>query len=276
MNNATRPHAEAKSAPQSRPPRRDLLVPMLEGTRRAFVPIRRGFIQKPRGTTGSRGSSLALLARDSFALDAYLLLHALASSSETHVAAYPAATWVQLVRLDETASFEAGKSRWSKVVTKLASLHLIERERKGNEMQYKLLDEAGTGEEYTRPKKAGDGHWLRLPYSYWLDEYDALLSHPEKLMLVIALDQRDDFLLPFNQAANWYGVSESTARRGLRGLEDRELLTKTSSFIPSPRSPNGWAEEFRYTLQGPFSKEAVEEAQAASRKKVRFTEAVAS
>ena len=46
-------------------------------------------------------------------------------------------------------------------------------------------------------------------------------------MLVIALDQQDGFPLPFNQAANWYGVSESTARRGLRGLEARDLLSKT-------------------------------------------------
>lgn len=243
---------------------------MLEGTKRAFVPIRRTFIQKPPGTTGSRGALLALLSRDSFALDAYLLIHALASSSEPHVAAYPAATWVQLVRLDEAATFEAGKSRWSKIVTKLTSLQLIERQRKGNEMAYRLLDEAGTGDEYARPKNAKDGHWLRLPYSYWLDDFDKKLAHPEKLMLLIALDQTDSFVLPFNQAANWYGVSESTARRGLRGLEDKDLLTKTSSFVPSPRSPNGWAEEFRYTLLGPFSKKAVAEAQAASRKKVRF------
>lgn len=273
MNKATRLDVGVEAAPTSRPPRRELLFPMLEGTKRAFVPIRRGFIQKPRGTEGSRGASLALLSRDSYALDAYLLIHALASSSEPYIAAYPAATWVQLVRLDEAATFEAGKSRWSKVVTKLVSLHLIERERKGNEMQYRLLHEAGTGNEYTRPKRAGDGHWLRLPYSYWLNDFDATLTHPEKLMLLIALDQADDFALPFNQSANWYGVSESTARRGLRGLEGRDLLTKTSSFVPSPHSPSGWAEEFRYTLQGPFSKQAVEEAQAASRKKIRFTEA---
>lgn len=258
-----------KAAPPDRPPRRDLLLPMLEGTKRAFVPIRRDFIQMPPGTEGSRGSSLALLARDSFALDAYLLIHALASSSEPHVAAYPAATWVQLVRLDESATFEAGKSRWSKVVTKLVSLRLIERERKGNEMQYRLLHESGTGDVYARPKNVGDGHWFRLPYAYWREDFDATLNHPEKLMLLIALDQTVDFALPLNQAANWYGISESTARRGLRGLEDAGLLTKTSSFVASPRSPNGWAEEFRYTLLGSFSKQAVDEAQAASRRKAR-------
>lgn len=273
MRKATHNHSRAVSAPTGRPPRRDLLIPTLEGTKRAFVPVRRIFIQKPADIKGTRGSSLALLARTSFALDAYLLIHAIASSSEPYIAAYPAATWVQLTRLDETATFEAGKSRWSKIVTKLCALRLIERERKGNRMQYRLLHEAGTGDAYTRPKKAADGQWLRLPYSYWLDDFDRKLDHPEKLMLLIALDQPEEFKLPLNQSANWYGVSESTARRGLRGLEARGLLRKTRCFIPSPRSPSGWAEEFRCTLQGPFSKDAVAVAQEVTRGRVRFGEA---
>lgn len=263
----TRATERASASPVGRPPRRDLLIPMLEGTKRAFVPVRRNFIQKPRGASGSRGAALASLSRDGSALDVYLLLHALASSSEPYVAAYPAATWVQLARLDEAASFGAAKSRWSKVVSKLASMNLIERERKGNEMQYRLLNESGDGKPYVRPKKAEDGHWLRLPYTYWTEEYDATLTHPEKLMLVICLDQTDDFVLPFNQTAKWYGISEATARRGLRGLESRGLLTKTSTFVASPKSPSGWVEQFRYTRAGAFSKAVVDQAQAASRSK---------
>lgn len=242
---------------------------MLQGTNRGFVPIRRSFLQLPPDTKGPRGATLARLARDSSALDAYLLIHALASSSEPHLAHYPAATWVQLARLDEAATFAAAKSRWSKVVGKLQKLGLIERERKGNDMQYRLMDEAGDGTEYTRPKKTAHGNWFRLPYSYWLGGYDTALSHPEKLMLLIALDQKKEFSLPFNQSANWYGVSESTAHRGLRGLEERELLSSTSTFVASPRSPNGWAEQFRYTLLGSFSHGEVEKA-ASSRGKVLF------
>lgn len=273
METATHPMPGAPLAPSGRPPRRDLLIPMLEGTRRTFVPVRRTFVQKPKGTKGPRGSMLALLTRDGSTLDAYLLIHALASSSEPHHAGYPAATWAQLARLDEAATFDAAKSRWSKIVTKLTDLNLIARERKANEMQYLLLDESGNGQPYIRPKGAADGHWLRLPYGYWIDEYDAALSHAEKLMLLIALDQPVQFALPFNQAANWYGISESTARRGLRGLEDRGLLVKTSSFVASPKSPTGWAEEFRYELQAPFSRASIDGVQAASRAKVRFTEA---
>lgn len=279
MNKATRASAGAPPAVAGRPPRRELLLPMLEGTKRSIVPIRREFIQKPRGTSGSRGSILSQLARDESALDAYLLLHALASSSEPYSAEYPAPTWTQLARLDEAATFDAARSRWSKVVSKLVALNVIERKRKGNTMDYRLLHESGSGEPYTRPKGTADGHWLRLPHSYWLDDYDAALTQPEKLMLLIALDLGDGFVLPFNQSAAWYGVSEATARRGLRGLEERGLLSKTSSRVVSPRSPTGWMEEFRYTREGAFSASAVEAAAKASRRgkgKVGFSEEDAS
>lgn len=134
MTSPTRPHFGALSAPTGRPPRSQLLIPMLEGTNRGFVPIRRSFLQLPPGTDGSRGAALARLARDGSALDAYLLIHALASSSEPYLAGYPAATWVQLTRLDEAATFNAAKSRWSKIVGKLNKVGLIERERRGNDM----------------------------------------------------------------------------------------------------------------------------------------------
>ncbi len=271
MTTANRPTFGATAAPSERPPRVDLLTPMLKGTHRGAVPVRRAFLQKPPGTKGPRDAAMARLARDSSALDAYLLIHALASSSEPYVAHYPAATWTQLARLDEAATFDAAKSRWSKVVSKLVTLKLVERERKGNDVQYRLLHEAADGAEYTRPRKGADGHWLRLPYSYWLDGFDASLSHPEKLMLLIALDQQENFVLPLNQSSKWYGLSEATARRGLRGLEDKELLRAWSSFVPSPRSPTGWMQEFTYTLLGPFSLAAVEKA-AATRGRVFFTD----
>lgn len=259
MNKVIQPGDGATTTPTGRPPREDLLLPILEGTKRTFVPVRRAFIQKPRGTQGSRGASLARLARDGFTLDAYLLIHALASSSEPYVAAYPAATWVQLACLDESASFEAAKSRWSKLVTRLSTLQLVERDtqRNGRLMQYKLLHESGDGSAYTRPKNTSDGNWFRLPHTYWTEGFDKSLTHPQKLMLLVALDQPDEFKLPLNQSARWYGVSESTARRGLRGLEDLSLLRKTENFVPSHKSPTGWMEEFRYTLQGPFAKSTI-------------------
>jgi hypothetical protein len=257
MTSTTRPSFGATLAPIERPSREAFLEQMLTGTKRGFVPIRSTFLQMPRGTKGNRGTQLAKLAANPSALDAYLLLHALASSSEPYQADYPVATWVDLLRLEEAATGAAAKSRWSKVVSKLTSLNLIERQRVGNSMQYLLLDESGSKSAYTRPRKATDGYYFKLPYSYWADGYDVSLEQSEKLMLLIGLDQQDAFPLPFNQVQQWYGVSESTARRGLRGLEARDLLMSTSMHELSAKSPTGWVESIRYTMRGPFSRKAI-------------------
>lgn len=270
MTSTTEPTFGAAPAPSGRPPREVFLEQMLTGTKRGFVPIRRTFLQKPPGTKGTRGAQLAELTANQSALDAYLLLHALASSSEPYQAEYPVATWVQLLRLDEAATTPAANSRWSKVVTKLTDLHLVDRTRSGNHMQYLLLDESGDTSPYVRPRTAAQGHYFKLPYSYWAAGYDVTLSLPEKLMLLIGLDQRDGFKLPFNQAKAWYGVSENTARRGLRGLADHGLVTAESTYEPSAKSPNGWAEIIRYTMTGPFSRRAIAKA-VKSRGKTVFT-----
>jgi hypothetical protein len=254
MTSTTRPSFGATPAPTERPPREALLEQMLTGTKRGFVPIRRTFLQKPRGTKGSRGAQLAKLAANPSALDAYLLLHALGSSSEPYQADYPVATWVDLLRLEDAATGATAKSRWSKVISKLTSLDLIERRRVGNSMQYLLLDESGNKSAYTRPQKAADGNYFKLPYSYWANGYDVSLDQPARLMLLIGLDQQDGFPLPLNQVRQWYGVSESTAHRGLDGLKARDLLVSTSTYVPSAKSPTGWAESIRYTMTGPFSR----------------------
>ena len=197
-------------APVARPRRCDLLASVLGGTRRSFVPVRRIFLQLPEKSGKSRGSVLASLTRPSSALDSYLLIHALASSSEPHVADYPAATWAQVARLDESASFESAKSHWSKVVAKLSALRLIESERKGNRVRYRLLNELVVVKRI-HGQNSADGRWFRLPYSYWLEEFDKKLEHSEKLMLLISLSLPEVFSLPINQVFNWYGISEATA-----------------------------------------------------------------
>lgn len=113
---------------------------------------------------------------------------------------------------------------------------------RGNSMQYLLLNESGSKAAYTRPRKAADGNYFKLPYSYWADGYDVSLDQSERLMLLIGLDQQDGFALPLNQVRRWYGVSEGTARRGLRGLEARSLLMSTSMHVPSAMSPTGLVE----------------------------------
>lgn len=253
----------------ARPDRLALLGQMLQATNRRTVPIRRAFLQTPKpAANGARNGPLSRLVRDPAALDAYLMIHAMASASEPYDTWYPVPTWAQVCGLTEYAELPAARSRWAKLVTRLEKERLICRDRSGNRMAYLLRHESGSGEPYTRPKAADHGHWFSVPHVYWLGSFDRELTTPEKVMLLISLDQQDDFRLPADRAPAWYGISESTARRGFHGLVDRGILTVRSANEPEAKSPTGWKETLYYTTTGDWSHETRK--QLNSRKTVAF------
>lgn len=246
-----------RPAPSAPPLRELLLRDMLAQTGRLGVPVRRRFLQTitPNKDGLSAGPlSKMLRARDSSTLDAFLLIHAMASSSEPYDAFYFSNAWVRLMRFDVGAEPSAASSRWAKTVTRLEKLNLVKRDRHGNNMHYLLLDESGHGSEYSRPTKLAHGRWFSLPHAYWLDGYDGTLSTAEKVMLLIALDQPDGFNLPYERAPQWYGLSASTAKRGLTGLAGRGIISVDSNWVVSGKSPTGWIEVRRYTTLGIWSK----------------------
>jgi len=248
--------ASPDAAALPRPERVELLNLMLEKTARGGVPIRRAFLQTAKPHAGTRASALAELVRtrDESALDAYLLIHAMASSSDPYRTWFPAATWARVTSLDAFAGEEAAKARWSKVVSKLVKLGLVKRERSGNKMNYWLLHENGTGEDYKRPTALAHGSWFSIPHHYWTAGHDQLLTLPEKAMLLIALDQPDASRLPYDQMPAWYGLSPSTAERGLTGLLGRlDYIDMSSEWKVEPKSATGWTEIRRYTTIGHWS-----------------------
>lgn len=253
------------------PPSRELLLrDMLAQTGRLGVPIRRRFLQTltPNQNGLSAGPmSKMLRARDSSTLDAFLLIHAMASSSEPYDAFYFSNTWVRLMRFDQGAEASAASSRWAKTITRLEKMNLVKRDRHGNNMHYLLLDEAGDAAPYSRPTKLSHGRWFSIPHAYWLDGYDHSLSTPEKVMLLIALDQPDGFNLPYERAAQWYGLSASTAKRGLTGLVSRGILSAESTWVVSGKSATGWIEVRRYTTVGIWSKPSRDQAMKTRPKK---------
>jgi len=244
--------------PPARPNRRALVEQMLSASGRSGVPVRREFLQrgpKDFGTDGTRAAALREFARDAVTLDCYLWITAMASASEPYVAWYPAATWAQVSGLAEHATIDAARARWAKAVTKLERLQLVKRERGAkNKMIYRLLREDGSGEPYTRPLKGSvDGHWFSIPHVYWREGFDLSLSGPEKLMLLIALDQKDAFRIPPDRVPSWYGLSESTAKRGYSGLLQRGILSREDRWASDPRSPTGWRQDVFFTTEGPWS-----------------------
>lgn len=242
------------AAPSSNPQKLDLLATMLEASGRGAVPIRRAFLQTAKpGEDGTRRGPLASLINDTATLNTYLLIHALASSSEPFDARYQASAWAIVAGLTRYAEMGAAKSRWSRSVTKLVKLGLIKRDGSGRQVRYVLLHESGDETPYTRPKKLEDGHWFSLPHAYWLDGWEERLSGAEKVMLLIALDSKPGFELPYNRAPSWYGISESTAKRGLSGLVAEEILLADRTWVPDANSKTLWRTVTRYTAAGIWS-----------------------
>ena len=260
--------------PKGLPAREEYVTDMLSKTRRPGVPIRRSFVQvpKPGRPDGSRDALLSKLvkSRSDNYLDAYLLIHALASSSEPFEVWYPSQSWVRALGLDDTVgtggagSVEAARTQWSKIVRKLVDLKLIKRRRAAaNKMNYVLLDESGNEADYERPRDRGDGGWFTIPHIYWTGDFYRTLGLPAKAMLLIALSSPDTFQLPLARVSDWYGISESTARRGFTELEQAGILVWDQDWKADTRSPTVWVEVRNYRLLSPWTRQERSEAMLA-------------
>lgn len=247
------PHA-APSLPPTPPPREQILRDLLHQSGRGIVPIRKTFVQIGRGSSTRPGPLANLVRRhDMRGLDAYLLVHALASGGD-HSCEYPASVWSRALGFNESATGAAALGAVSKVMQRLDKEHnLIRRSRRRRRSVITLLEEDGSREEYRHPHKLGQ-QWLRLPHAYWLDGHHDRMSLPAKAILLIALSLNDGFILPVEKAPQWYGISADTATRGLLELRDAELLDMEVGWDVSYRYPTFYVEKRKYTLIGAFSK----------------------
>lgn len=212
------------------------------------VPVRRAFVQRGTQTKPAPGL-LAQLVRngDQRGLDLYLLLKAVASA-EPFNSHRGAAVWARaLHHTGKTASTQT----ISKIWRRLDDLGLVERSKHGRVADVTLLREDGSGVPYTHPGVQKEPY-LQVPVSYWLsgEKWCSTLSLPAKAMLLVALSLEPGFVLPTEQAPNWYGISPDTAQRGLRELLDREALEQTKQQKSAPLAPLGYTEDRRFTLVG--------------------------
>lgn len=226
------------------------------------VPIRKTFLQQGTGQVRTPGPLAKLCTNhDDRALDLYLLVLAIATSSEPYTASLPAATWARMLGLSDS---DNAKQAVSKTLRRLVDHKLIARDgREGRQARFVLLNEAGDGSTYTRPTTAAD-RWLPLPYSYWSGGWHRTLSLPGKVALLIALSLNDGFPLPGERGPAWYGISADTVQRGLAELVDRSLLEVDSQLRLEPLSATGYTEERHYTLIGPFGGDVVKRAKKAA------------
>jgi hypothetical protein len=73
--------------------------------------------------------------------------------------------------------------------------------------------------------------------------------------------------LTYERFSDWYGISKSTAKRGLTGLIGHGILEVRDHFHLSGWSSTGWMEIRSYTTQGIWSKAARDVAMKTKAKK---------
>jgi hypothetical protein len=240
--------------------RHERLEVLLAETKRTTVSIRKTFVRTKQGADYKPGPLISFLtAHDERGLDAYLLAHAMASSSLTPPwdCTMKSDVWVSALGLEDNAEPASAKTAVSKIMGRLEDRFLITRERANRISRVTLLKEDGSREPYERPDKTKrEDWWLQLPYAYWLERHYESLSLTAKVMLIIALDRPDRFSLPYEKAPKWYGVSSDSAETGLRALRDAGVIDVEKTWVKAGKSPTGWAERPLYSLQGSFSEAA--------------------
>ncbi len=278
MNTAT--PASPGTATHSGPPAplsgHDTIEGLLKESRRQGVPIRKTFVQIGKGKSTTAGPLAGFLTRrDGRGLDAYLLLHALASADPWDCT-LPSGFWVRALNLMSSAGdLDAARGTISKIMKRLEEQGLVRRGRVKRMAAITLLKEDGSGDDYQHPFDTGE-QWLHLPHNYWYDRHYLSLSLRAKVMLLIALERPDGFYLPHEKAPLWYGVSADSAGSGLRELRKVGLLEEDREWVRTERSDTGWTERLTYTLTGPFSNAARQKAKADEKKQATTASALES
>jgi len=177
-------------------------------------------------------------------LDQYLLLVAWASGGDFGVHR-SSMVWARALGFPQD---DSGTQRVSRNWRVLRDLKLVKTAKKGRQVNARLLREDGTGKVYRPPVR----DYLALPFAYWRDGWYIELDLAAKPMLLIALSLPDRFPLPPEHAPAWYGISRSTAERGLRALRRQDILSAVHEPMKSPLAPKGFTLRNVYTLREPF------------------------
>lgn len=246
---------------------------LLATARRLFTPIRAGFVQQPRGAT-TRAATLSKLveAKASRTLDLALLVLALEPVLDG--TPLPNATWAVLLQGDKQPEIPptAVSKSWKLLEEKY---HLVKRGTRINRLaNIAPLCEDGSGEPYTRPglNAKGTTGYFTLPHTYWTDGWDQKLSMAGKAMLLVhlaATQKSPTLMMSYEQADEWYGLSERTAERGIQELRRHGLLGERGQKVVEPRSPTRETVRYHRYLTGDFSTHGRKELQQQTRKETR-------
>lgn len=227
----------------------DTRTAVLKRSVRANVPVRKTFVQAPRGSASRHGPLKEFVTgRDLRGLKAYLLIVAACSSGKDGWSTrHDSAVWARLMDIHTTATDQAARTGAWRALKRLQDRKLITCTRSGTLITATLLREDGSGAPYERPVGASDEDlYLQIPSTFWTKGYDEAVDLPALALLLVVLREKNWSSFPAEKASDWYGWSADTHERGLKKLTDLGLVERRKYFTKAPLSPTGVTMAYQY------------------------------
>lgn len=232
---------------------RDARAALLERSVRTAVPLRKTFVQAPKGAASRHGPLREFVRTgDLRGLKAYLLVVAACSSgtngwSTTH----DSAVWARLMDIHEHATDQAARTGAWRTLRRLEKRKLVacQRPRGSTRITATLLREDGSGAPYDRPTgKSEEDRFLQIPRLFWTKGYDEDIDIPGLAMLLAVAREKPWSPFPAERAPEWYGWSADTHLRGLHKLLGLGLVERRERYVKAPLSPSGFTLVYEYRL----------------------------
>ncbi len=245
---------------------RDAIV---RGTGSGYVPVRHVFVQKHEGK--SRASTLGKLVQQRKRRELILYLLVLTTwDPEQRRSPWPAKVWLRALEVKPQPNHTWSRSSLSETWTELVRLKLVKRTREHRRSRITPRREDRKGGEYTRPdgKTLGERYFV-LPGEFWTGLWFDRLSLAGMAVLLILLKETNktaEIHLTHAETAHWYGISESTAKKGYQELVDHDLVEIRDEFRRANYAENGLTTVRHYSLKGAFSTDARASARAVAAK----------
>ena len=214
-------------------------------SQRKALPIRRSFVQQGDQAQPQPGPLATMVKRkDRVALDLYLTA-VLMAAGEPHEVVLDARVWARALGLNGKSSAQTISRAWRR----LEAMNLVRRRRSRRLVAVRILKEDGRGDEYSFPSTTNDPY-LKVPLSYWTEGVMTNSTLGMKAMMLVVASLKDWSALPENKVPKWYGISEDTAWRGLKGLKRKGLLEQRKQYKDAPLAPAGFTAVNQYRLVG--------------------------
>jgi hypothetical protein len=232
--------------------------------------VRNQLIQQPR--TQDRGRSqpamLPRFARNHRALILYLGLLTNWPWLSRGDKALRADAWIRFLTSEEPGALTWTPQSLSHAWGVLDELNLVERDYESRLRLITPRHESGSGADYTPPDGKGSDTYFVIPGAFWTHDYFATLSWPALAVLLVLLKEtggRPSAELPIDRAEAFYGISRTTAEKGLAELRRKGLVQSKLRWVPDFEATQGRRHASLHAPLGPFSYAARKEIQTTAK-----------